>query len=119
MTAPRRLLAPALSVGAMLILAGPAPATTKLYHGTIRIVLSTGASDSYSIPFGKGISYPDMNNLPNGHFATVSGSAPAAIGLGVNQMKLKTALFSASPPPSCRCDAPTGTPESAGSSPGR
>ncbi len=98
----RRMLAitSALSLAAFLFPASSASAATSLYYGSIRIILSYGASNSYSIPFGSNISYPHMDNLPAGNIATVSGSAPAAIGLGANQITLHTSLFTTSPPPS-------------------
>jgi hypothetical protein len=102
MIGPRRMLAitSALPLVVFLLPASSAPAATSLYYGSIRIILSDGASSSYSIPFGSTIGYPHMNNLPVGNLATVSGSGPAAIGLGANQMTLHTSLFTTSPPPS-------------------
>ncbi len=96
----RRILAitSALSLAVFLFPAGSASADPSLYYGSIRIILSYGASSTYSIPFGANISYPHMNNLPAGNIATVSGSAPAAIGLGANQITLHTSLFTTSPP---------------------
>ncbi len=98
----RRILAiiSALSLAVFLFPASSASAATSLYYGSIRIILSYGASSSYSIPFGGNISYPHMDNLPVGDLATVSGSGPAAIGLGANQLTLHTSLFTTSPPPS-------------------
>ncbi len=102
MVDPRRLLAitSALLLAGISSSAGSARAATKLYHGSIRIVLSYDPAGSYSIPFGKDISYPNMDNVPGGDLATVSGSAPAAVGLGANQITLHTSLFTASPPAS-------------------
>jgi len=99
---PRRMLAitSALASVVFLLPASSASAATSLYYGSIRIILSYGASSTYSIPFGANISYPHMDNRPAGNIATVSGSAPAAIGLGANQITLHTSLFTASPPPS-------------------
>jgi hypothetical protein len=96
------VIASILSLACIAVTAGSAPAATRLYSGSIRIILSTGVSDSYSIPFGSSIGYPNMNNQPTGDFAavSVSGSGPAAIGLGANQMTLHTSLFTTSPPPS-------------------
>jgi hypothetical protein len=100
----RRLLAitSALPLAGILIAASSASAGPSLYyHGSIRIVVSLGTDwGSYSIPFGSTIGYPYMNNLPTGDTATVSGSGPAAIGLGANQITLHTSLFTTSPPPS-------------------
>ncbi|MCH7643394.1 MAG: hypothetical protein IH974_01040 [Myxococcales bacterium] len=98
----RRILAitSALSLAVFLFPAGSASADPSLYYGSIRIILSYGASSTYSIPFGANISYPHMDNLPAGNIATVSGSAPAAIGLGANQITLHTSLFTTSPPTS-------------------
>jgi len=98
----RRILAiiSALSLAAFLFPASSASAATSLYYGSIRIILSYGTSSTYSIPFGSNISYPHMDNLPAGNIATVSGSAPAAIGLGANQITLHTSLFTTSPPTS-------------------
>ena len=95
----RRILAitSTLSLAVFLFPASSASAATSLYYGSIRIILSYGASSSYSIPFGGNISYPHMDNLPAGNIATVSGSAPAAIGLGANQITLHTSLFTTSP----------------------
>ena len=96
----RRMLAitSALSLAAFLFPASSASAATSLYYGSIRIILYYGASGTYSIPFGANISHPHMDNLPAGNIATVSGSAPAAIGLGANQITLHTSLFTTSPP---------------------
>jgi hypothetical protein len=98
----RRILAitAALLLAVFLFPASSASAATSLYHGSIRIILSYSASSTYSIPFGANISYPHMNNLLAGNIATVSGSAPAAIGLGANQITLHTSLFTTSPPTS-------------------
>jgi hypothetical protein len=100
MTGIRRLLAisSALPLAGILIAASSASAAPSLYYGSIRIILSTGVSGFYSIPFGSTIGYPHMNNLPTGDIAAVSGSGPAAIGLGANQMTLHTSLFTTSPP---------------------
>jgi hypothetical protein len=105
MIALRRLLTiiSALPLAGILIAASSAPAAPRLYSGSIRIVVSWGTAwGPYSIPFGSTIGYPYMNNLPTGDTATVSGSGsgPAAIGLGPNQMTLQTSLFTRSPPPS-------------------
>jgi len=102
MIGPRRMLAitSALSLAVFLFPASSVSAATSLYYGSIRIILSYGASSSYSIPFGSTIGYPHMNNLPVGDLATVSGNGPAAIRLGANQMTLHTSLFTTSPPPS-------------------
>lgn len=98
----RRLLVIFLvtQLASLLLGAGSAAAGTSLYYGSIRIILSTGASSAYSIPFGSIIGYPQMNNLPTGDLATVNGSAPAAIGLGSNQMTLETSLPATVPPSS-------------------
>ena len=98
----RRMLAitSALPLVVFLLPVSSASAATSLYYGSIRIIFPYGASSTYSIPFGANISYPHMNNLPAGNIATVSGSAPAAIGLGANQITLHTSLFTTSPPPS-------------------
>ena len=90
----RRMLAITSTLPLVVFLnpASSASAATSLYHGSIRIILSYGASSTYSIPFGANISYPHMDNLPAGDIATVSGSAPAAIGLGANQITLRTSL---------------------------
>jgi hypothetical protein len=90
----------ALPLVVFLLPASSASAATSLYHGSIRIILSYRGTSTYSIPFGANISYPHMNNLPAGNIATVSGSAPAAIGLGANQITLHTSLFTTSPPTS-------------------
>jgi len=98
----RRILAitSALPLAVFLFPASSASAATSLYYGSIRIILSYRGTSTYSIPFGANISYPHMNNLPAGNIATVSGSAPAAIGLGANQITLHTSLFTTSPPTS-------------------
>jgi hypothetical protein len=104
MTGLRRLLAiaSALPLAGIPIAASSASAAPSLYyHGSIRIIVSLGTDwGSYSIPFGSTIGYPYMNNLPTSDIATVSGSGPAAIGLGSNQITLHTSLFTRSPPPS-------------------
>jgi len=96
----RRILAiiSAPSLAVFLFPANSASAATSLYYGSIRIILSYGASSSYSIPFGDNISYPHMGNLPVGDIATLSGSGPAAIRFGPNQLTLHTSLFTTSPP---------------------
>ncbi len=83
---------------ALLCMANSASAGTKLYYGSIRIVLSTGISGSYSIPFGASISYPRMNNLPVGDLASTTHSLLDAVLLGANQMTLFTGLFTTAPP---------------------
>jgi hypothetical protein len=92
--------------------ADPAAAAPRLYTGSIEFRISTfdgctAASScindfnaGYPFPFGASISYPSLNNLPSGNLASVSGSGPAAIGLGSDQIALHTSLYDTSPPPS-------------------
>jgi hypothetical protein len=81
-------------------IASRAVAATRLYTGSIRIVVSRGVDDAYSMPFGGNIGYPRMNNLPAGDLAQLGSKAPGAIGLASNQMVLQTSLDLDSPPPS-------------------
>ena len=102
-----------LALGAFgLGLADPAAAAPRLYTGSIEFRISTfdGCTSAnscfndfdagYPFPFGASISYPSLNNPPSGNLASVSGSGPAAIGLGSNQITLHTSLYDTSPPAS-------------------
>jgi hypothetical protein len=93
-------IAAALCAAGIVFAAESALAATHLYTGSVRIALSYSPSSSYSVPFGSSLQYPHMNNLPSGDIANVSGTAPAAIGLGANQITLQTSFESSSLPSS-------------------
>jgi hypothetical protein len=109
----RRLMAVAIVLGASL-LGSPEPtfAGPTLYTGTIQLQLSSWSGcffgqycyndfgAGYSFPFGTSISYPSLNNLPSGNTASVSGSAPAAVAIGSNEIALQTSLYDTSLPTS-------------------
>ena len=89
----------------------PASADPTLYTGSIQLQLSSWSGCTpfvcmndfgagYSFPFGANISYPSLNNLPSGNLASVSGSAPAAVAIGSNNITLQTSLYDTSPPTS-------------------
>ena len=108
----RRLGVVAIVLGASA-LGSPEPALAgpTLYTGAIQLRLSSfsgcfsGAcindfGAGYSFPFGASISYPSLNNLPAGNLASVSGSAPAAVAIGSNEVTLQASLYDTSPPTS-------------------
>ena len=89
----------------------PALAGPTLYTGAIQLRLSSFSGclpgvcinnfgAGYSFPFGASISYPSLNNLPSGNLASVSGSAPAAVAIGSNEVTLQASLYDTSPPTS-------------------
>jgi hypothetical protein len=108
-----RHLAAAMAALGVVALGSPEPvfADPALYTASIRLQLSSWSGCStgvcvndlgagYSFPFGASASYPSLNNLPAGDLASVSGSAPAAVGIGSNQITLKTSFVDTSPPAS-------------------
>jgi hypothetical protein len=78
----------------------PAHAGTRMYTGSVRLLVASSPGSSYSIPFGSMLSYPSMNNLPTGDLATTAGPVPRAIQLGSDQMTLQTSLSSTNLPTS-------------------
>jgi hypothetical protein len=71
-----------------------ANAGTRLYTGSIRLKIASFSSSptSYEIPFGAGISYPSLNNLPAGNLVRTRGKGTVAFTIGANQMTLMTSL---------------------------
>jgi hypothetical protein len=79
----------ALSTGAL----GLARADTKLYTGSVRLLLW-----GTQIPYGASLSRPRLANAPSGDLASVIGKAPAAFTLPPGQLTLTTSLFELPPP---------------------
>ena len=113
----RPLVTVLLALGAFgLGSADPAAARPRLYTGSIEFRISTfdGCTSAnscfndfdagYPFPLGANISYPSLQNPSSGNLARASGSGPAAIGLGSNQITLHTSLCDTSPPASWSVD---------------
>jgi len=80
--------------------AADASAGTPLYTGTIQIRADYGYGYITSFPFGAKFSYPKMNNLPTGDYATTIANSPIGVRIPANQMALATSLSTSSPPTS-------------------
>jgi hypothetical protein len=93
-----RVIASTAAMIGVLCSAAVAGAGTSLYTGSIQIRLNSCPDYGYSIPLGANFSYPRMNNLPTGDFATTLGGAPLGIRIAPNQLTLVTSLSTFSPP---------------------